>query len=80
MIEILPDHLSKHIEAKCGSLATTPDFFDVIGQVSWYGEEGIKVPKTEAAPAPAKSEPEPEPAPAPEAEPEPAPADAAPEE
>jgi len=39
MIEILPDNLSKHIEAKCGSLASTPDFFDVIGQVSWF-EDG----------------------------------------
>merc|ERR1719461_555486 len=36
MIEILPENLSKHIESKCGSLASTPDFFDVIGQVSWY--------------------------------------------
>merc|ERR1719293_5398 len=36
MIEILPDHLLKHIETKCGSLANTPDFFDVIGQVSWF--------------------------------------------
>ncbi len=33
MIEILPDKLIKHIEAKCGNIATTPDFFDVIGQV-----------------------------------------------
>ena len=24
MIEILPDHLLKHIETKCGSLANTP--------------------------------------------------------
>merc|ERR1712042_37203 len=39
MIEILPDNLSKHIEAKCGSLASTPDLFDVIGQVSWF-EDG----------------------------------------
>merc|ERR1712156_367539 len=38
MIEILPDKLIKYIEAKCGSLASTPDFFDVIGQVSWYDE------------------------------------------
>lgn len=38
MIEILPEKLMKHIEAKCGSLASTPDFFDVIGQVSWYDE------------------------------------------
>jgi len=38
MIEILPDNLSKHIESKCGSLASTPDFFDVIGQVSWYDD------------------------------------------
>jgi len=38
MIEILPEKLMKHIEAKCGSLASTPDFFDVIGQVSWYEE------------------------------------------
>ena len=53
MIEILPDRLSKHIEAKCGSLATTPDFFDVIGQVSWF-EDGVAPPKEEApAPAPA---------------------------
>merc|ERR1712193_431177 len=38
MIEILPDRLLKHIETKCGSLANTPDFFDVIGQVSWFDE------------------------------------------
>merc|ERR1712168_1387982 len=36
MIEILPDNLSSYIESKCGSLASTPDFFDVIGQVSWF--------------------------------------------
>lgn len=36
MIEILPENLAAHVEKKCGSLATTPDFFDVIGQVSWY--------------------------------------------
>merc|ERR1711976_767705 len=36
MIEILPEKLMKYIEAKCGSLASTPDFFDVIGQVSWF--------------------------------------------
>merc|ERR1712223_162594 len=39
MIEILPEKLMKYIEAKCGSLASTPDFFDVIGQVSWYDED-----------------------------------------
>jgi len=39
MIEILPDNLAAHIEKKCGSLAGTPDFFDVIGQVSWYEPE-----------------------------------------
>jgi hypothetical protein len=38
MIEILPERLLKHIETKCGSLANTPDFFDVIGQVSWFDE------------------------------------------
>merc|ERR1712170_15191 len=36
MIEILPPNLAEYIEKKCGSLAGTPDFFDVIGQVSWY--------------------------------------------
>jgi len=36
MIEILPSNLAEYIEKKCGSLAGTPDFFDVIGQVSWY--------------------------------------------
>eukprot|EP00088_Acartia_fossae_P032228 TRINITY_DN3301_c0_g1_i1.p1 TRINITY_DN3301_c0_g1~~TRINITY_DN3301_c0_g1_i1.p1 ORF type:complete len:205 (+),score=84.52 TRINITY_DN3301_c0_g1_i1:2-616(+) len=36
MIEILPENLASYIEKKCGSLAGTPDFFDVIGQVSWY--------------------------------------------
>merc|ERR1712193_339278 len=36
MIEILPENLANHVEKKCGSLAGTPDFFDVIGQVSWY--------------------------------------------
>merc|ERR1719320_192169 len=39
MIEILPDNLANHVEKKCGSLAGTPDFFDVIGQVSWYEPE-----------------------------------------
>merc|ERR1711972_1135367 len=39
MIEILPDNLSSHVEKKCGALAGTPDFFDVIGQVSWYEPE-----------------------------------------
>lgn len=39
MIEILPPNLAAHIEKKCGSLAGTPDFFDVIGQVSWYEPE-----------------------------------------
>jgi len=38
MIEILPEKLASYVEAKCGSLATTPDFFDVIGQMSWYEE------------------------------------------
>merc|ERR1712168_438977 len=36
MIEILPENLAAHVEKKCGALAGTPDFFDVIGQVSWY--------------------------------------------
>merc|ERR1712123_430346 len=36
MIEILPENLAAFVEKKCGSLAGTPDFFDVIGQVSWY--------------------------------------------
>jgi len=36
MIEILPENLAAHVEKQCGSLAGTPDFFDVIGQVSWY--------------------------------------------
>jgi len=39
MIEILPPNLAAHVEKKCGSLAGTPDFFDVIGQVSWYEPE-----------------------------------------
>merc|ERR1712193_197910 len=39
MIEILPEKLMKYIETKCGNLASTPDFFDVIGQVSWYDED-----------------------------------------
>jgi len=39
MIEILPPFLVSHVEKKCGSLAGTPDFFDVIGQVSWYEPE-----------------------------------------
>merc|ERR1712051_613745 len=38
MIEILPPTLESYIEKKCGALAGTPDFFDVIGQVSWYEE------------------------------------------
>jgi len=39
MIEILPTNLAAFVEKKCGSLAGTPDFFDVIGQVSWYEPE-----------------------------------------
>merc|ERR1712186_18378 len=39
MIEILPENLANHVDKKCGSLAGTPDFFDVIGQVSWYEPE-----------------------------------------
>jgi len=39
MIEILPPNLATFVEKKCGSLAGTPDFFDVIGQVSWYEPE-----------------------------------------
>merc|ERR1712133_345737 len=39
MIEILPDNLAAHVEKKCGALAGTPAFFDVIGQVSWYEPE-----------------------------------------
>merc|ERR1712045_943360 len=35
MIEILPENLANHVEKKCGSLAGTPDFFDVIGQVAF---------------------------------------------
>ena len=42
MIEILPEKLMGFIEKKCGSLASTPDFFDVIGQVSWYDEGDAK--------------------------------------
>merc|ERR1712107_605476 len=39
MIEILPANLASFVEKKCGSLAGTPDFFDVIGQASWYEPE-----------------------------------------
>ena len=39
MIEILPESLIAHVEEKCGSLAATPDFFDVIGQVSWFEDK-----------------------------------------
>lgn len=38
MVEILPERLMGYVEKKCGSLASTPDFFDVIGQVSWYDD------------------------------------------
>ena len=68
MIEILPEKLLKHIEAKCGNLATTPDFFDVIGQVSWFVEGGE--PGQLQPPPPAPPTPEPVPEPEPEAEPE----------
>ncbi|CAB4066732.1 unnamed protein product [Lepeophtheirus salmonis] len=42
MIEILPEKLSAYVESKCGNLASTPDFYDVIGQVSWYEETVAK--------------------------------------
>merc|ERR1719384_1088570 len=60
MIEILPDRLIKFIESKLGSIESTPDFFDVIGQVSWF-DDGTTPPEP--------------PAPAPPAEPEAAPAE-----
>ncbi len=44
MMEILPEKLISHIERKLGSIAVTPDFFDVIGQVSWYSESGDLMP------------------------------------
>jgi hypothetical protein len=70
MIEILPDRLSKHIEAKCGSLATTPDFFDVIGQVSWFESESTAAASAHVTTPKAEPEPEPTPAPEPETAPE----------
>lgn len=53
----------KHIEAKLGTVATTPDFFDVIGQVSWYEEEGAVPPAPEPAPEAPAAEEEPAPPP-----------------
>lgn len=83
MIEILPESLMSYIEERCGSLATTPDFFDVIGQVSWYEKDGEPrlpppAPKAAAAPEAAPEAASVEvPAEAPAAE---APAEAAPAE
>ena len=76
MMEILPEKLTSHIERKLGSVAVTPDFFDVIGQVSWYSEGGEMLPdvppEEEKKEEPKKEEEAPkeaEPAPAEEAPP-----------
>jgi len=56
MIEILPDRLIKFIESKLGSIESTPDFFDVIGQVSWFDDgTGPAEPPPAAPPAAAEA-------------------------
>ncbi len=66
MVEILPDRLMKYIEEKLGNVTATPDFFDVIGQVSWF-DDGMPAAPPPAAEAPAEPAPA-DAAPAPEAE------------
>jgi hypothetical protein len=53
MMEILPDNLLAHVEKKLG-VAVTPDFFDVIGQVSWF-DDGSE-PAAPPPPPPAAEE------------------------
>merc|ERR1719178_62119 len=55
MIEILPEKLITFIESKLGSIESTPDFFDVIGQVSWF-DDGTTPPEPPAPAAPPAEE------------------------
>merc|ERR1712055_1045184 len=38
LIEVLPPKLSVYLEDKCGDLAKVPDFYDMVGQLSYYGK------------------------------------------
>ena len=38
MIDILPPKLKTYMEDKFGDLAKVPDFYDMVGQLSYYGK------------------------------------------
>jgi len=40
LIEVLPPKLCVYLETKCGDLAKVPDFYDMLGQLSYY----MKIP------------------------------------
>merc|ERR1719187_1040719 len=38
LIEVLPAKLCVYLETKLGDLAKVPDFYDMVGQLSYYGK------------------------------------------
>ena len=38
LIEVLPPKLSVYLEEKLGDLSKVPDFYDMVGQLSYYGK------------------------------------------
>ena len=38
LIDILPPKLKTYMEEKFGDLAKVPDFYDMVGQLSYYGK------------------------------------------
>lgn len=38
MIDVLPPKLIVYLEAKFGDLSKVPDFYDMVGQLSYYGK------------------------------------------
>ena len=37
MIDVLPPKLIEYLEAKFGDLSKVPDFYDMVGQLSYFG-------------------------------------------
>ena len=38
LIDVLPPKLIVYLEAKFGDLSKVPDFYDMVGQLSYYGK------------------------------------------
>ena len=44
LIDVLPSKLEVYLEAKLGDLNKVPDFYDMVGQLSFYGKMPEEVP------------------------------------